>query len=56
MCSHADHEIVTHPDGAVEETHVFTDEDLVRIAAVVDRMVWQMRAVGYPLTLSAEVS
>jgi hypothetical protein len=28
MCTHPDHEVVTLPDGQVDETHVTTDADL----------------------------
>ncbi|MET7939623.1 hypothetical protein [Streptomyces sp. NPDC005302] len=57
MCSHPDHEVVTLPDGQVDETHVFTDEDWqhVRMLRAVDRTIWAMtvarHAHSFPLTL-----
>lgn len=59
MCSHPDHEVTTLPDGQVDETHVFSTEDLqaIRLAAAVDRMVWAMStahaAHAFPLTIGA---
>ncbi|GAB1326985.1 hypothetical protein [Streptomyces sennicomposti] len=58
MCSHPDHEVTTLPDGQVDETHVFTDEDWrhVRMLLAIDRMVWATTAAraggGLPLTLA----
>lgn len=56
MCAHADHQIKTLPDGQVDETHIFSNAELVRVQAAVNRMMWQMRAVGYSLTMPVVVS
>jgi hypothetical protein len=57
VCSHPDHEIVTLPDGQVDETHVFTEEDWqhARMLRAVDRMIWATTLAraggGFPTTL-----
>ncbi|MFF1625549.1 hypothetical protein [Streptomyces sp. NPDC058272] len=53
MCTHPDHEVVTLPDGQVDETHVFTDADMARLVDAVDRMagrMWQS-IYGYPQSI-----
>lgn len=41
MCSHPDHEVSERADGSVDETHVFTADELEQIAhwkAAIERL------------------
>lgn len=41
MCTHPDHEVVTLPDGQVDETHILTDADMAEITErTLDRLMF----------------
>jgi hypothetical protein len=60
MCTHPDHEVVTLPDGQVDETHVFTEESWrhVRMLRAVDRLIWATNVAreAHSLPLTIEVN
>ncbi|MDQ0958516.1 hypothetical protein QFZ66_002394 [Streptomyces sp. B4I13] len=56
MCAHPDHEVVTLPDGQVDETHVFTDEDMERLRSTVERATARMLTAAYAHAFPMDVS
>lgn len=48
MCSHPDHEVVTLPDGSVDETHVFTDAEMADYERALGDALRRMRGESGP--------
>lgn len=45
MCDHPEHRVEVLPDGQIDETHVFTDEEMKAIADIVNRTLWKMQVI-----------
>lgn len=46
MCSHAECRVEVLPDGSVDETHVFPNQDLVALQEAVNKMLWRLQLIS----------
>jgi hypothetical protein len=41
MCAHPDHKVEAHPDGSVEEVHVFTYAEMQKLISAVEASAYR---------------